>query len=640
MKKSLLILSMAAMAVNAVAFDQPVAGTADAPNYYVIKANRGVPYLAYSAEGVDAPNGKTNLTRTNDLTTANVWAVTAGTAEGSLVIKNYTADAYLMDFFNASGSTVASGASANTVSTPTDIFAIELDGAYALNINSADGSGVDGNYLTLDAPGGTVAYCGNWIPRAPSTGEGTSWWFTKVTPAPGQSMEDAVVAAMMQPAVDAAVDELGKYMASAPMVATELQAGVDQLKAMAPVVDFAAKIDEIKNAAISAANTALVAALNGKVYALKSPRRVTTATQGAYLAVNGEKTGYTGAVTYATENAAFTFASKDNGYTVYNAATQTYIGTAATPVADASAAQLIYPVLYNHGEFFGVALCNDAARNANGINWQSWNDGNVSFWSIADGGSIWALEVIDAEKAVADAIAKVKNALSPYIPNVYPAKDILEKAIADSEALTFSPELDAKADEIITKAYADVNNLLATGLDNKVVLLKYLRGNDFVEVVEGRCVHNAAPTANGRFVFNMAGEGAYTLYNSAAKLYLGPGEQVENQVVMTMVENAQESQPVYPVLHHFGDFYGVALPFSAEKTGNGLNMNGDPDLKSYTINDGGSIWGLVDPATSLQIETVEAAAPVREGIYDLSGRRLNAPVRGINIINGKKVLVK
>lgn len=42
-------------------------------------------------------------------------------------------------------------------------------------------------------------------------------------------------------------------------------------------------------------------------------------------------------------------------------------------------------------------------------------------------------------------------------------------------------------------------------------------------------------------------------------------------------------------------------------------------------------------ATSIA-EVVET--PAAEGIFDLSGRRLSAPVKGINIINGRKVLVK
>lgn len=44
--------------------------------------------------------------------------------------------------------------------------------------------------------------------------------------------------------------------------------------------------------------------------------------------------------------------------------------------------------------------------------------------------------------------------------------------------------------------------------------------------------------------------------------------------------------------------------------------------------------------TETAIEAVEVAAPAIEGIYDLQGRRLAHPSKGINIINGRKVLVK
>ncbi len=45
-------------------------------------------------------------------------------------------------------------------------------------------------------------------------------------------------------------------------------------------------------------------------------------------------------------------------------------------------------------------------------------------------------------------------------------------------------------------------------------------------------------------------------------------------------------------------------------------------------------------ATTTAIEEITVEAGKVQGIYDLQGRRLSAPVKGINIINGKKVLVK
>ena len=54
---------------------------------------------------------------------------------------------------------------------------------------------------------------------------------------------------------------------------------------------------------------------------------------------------------------------------------------------------------------------------------------------------------------------------------------------------------------------------------------------------------------------------------------------------------------------------------------------------------------LVDDAmltrkSSSGISTVTLDDRTRTGIYDLYGRRLNEPRKGINIVSGKKVIVK
>ncbi|MCM1309588.1 MAG: hypothetical protein NC301_01000 [Bacteroides sp.] len=54
---------------------------------------------------------------------------------------------------------------------------------------------------------------------------------------------------------------------------------------------------------------------------------------------------------------------------------------------------------------------------------------------------------------------------------------------------------------------------------------------------------------------------------------------------------------------------------------------------SFVIDQDGTVNGIDEVGAA-------PASKYAEGIYDLTGRRLNAPVRGINIINGRKVLVK
>ncbi len=61
MKKSLLILSLLALtATSARAFDTLERGTADSPNYYLIKSNSGR-YVSYSADEISVSSSVTHL---------------------------------------------------------------------------------------------------------------------------------------------------------------------------------------------------------------------------------------------------------------------------------------------------------------------------------------------------------------------------------------------------------------------------------------------------------------------------------------------------------------------------------------------------------------------------------------------------
>lgn len=56
--------------------------------------------------------------------------------------------------------------------------------------------------------------------------------------------------------------------------------------------------------------------------------------------------------------------------------------------------------------------------------------------------------------------------------------------------------------------------------------------------------------------------------------------------------------------------------------------------------DAASITLPADPTTAIREVQAADSTPIRHGIYDLQGRRLSAPVRGFNIIDGRKVYVK
>ena len=55
-----------------------------------------------------------------------------------------------------------------------------------------------------------------------------------------------------------------------------------------------------------------------------------------------------------------------------------------------------------------------------------------------------------------------------------------------------------------------------------------------------------------------------------------------------------------------------------------------------TLADGGSVPETGDAA----IEEITSPTNEPDVIFDLQGRRLSAPVKGLNIINGKKILIK
>ena len=142
-------------------------------------------------------------------------------------------------------------------------------------------------------------------------------------------------------------------------------------------------------------------------------------------------------------------------------------------------------------------------------------------------------------------------------------------------------------------------------------------------------------------------------------IYLDNTYVVENQpagtVVGKLTVSSEANNPVYsftvlgpysPILHRrtaapfeiSGDYLLTKEVFSLSKaesydieiTVTNLNNN-----KSYTK----SFSISVVDATAINAVTLDAAAGTK-GIYDLGGRAMSAPTRGLNIVDGKKVIIK
>lgn len=636
MKKFTLFLSMIAVAAGSAMADVPVAGTAEAPNYYVIKANRGIPYLTYSAEELTANTDgvTTHLFRSDALAPASVWAVTPGTAEGTVHIKSYVADAYFMVLANAAENGL--NAVGQTSETPVDMVLPEAaNGAFGIAL--ADESAM--TYRFLDATGGNSAYCGNWI----ANDAGTMWWFTQINVAEGQTMEEALAATFLTPMVEEAVAAFNNYKPLVPPAVSDvIDAAIAAVQAVQPSANAIAEFNEVYATQMANVKNALTTALNGGTYAIKNVRRAAENSQyGSYLYADAATGKFPTSDSFGEDVAHFTFKSVENGgYIIYNAATESYIGEGMAAVAAEESATAVYPFFAKSKDYYGVSMPFAADHSGQGMNIDT-NGNPLTTWSCTDDGSMWAIVDCSTDGIVAAAAAAVEEALAPYAATVAPVAEILNKAIADAKALEYSDDVVERAQAIKTQALADANALLATGLANKNFNLKILRNDNFLAATTEAInyVHTTTLDANAVFTFEAAADGGYYLH-SAVNGYVGPTEEREEEVWVTAVEDVASAVVVYPFLNANGGFSGISLGFNADGSGDGLNMNRADGLHTYLVADGGSIWGLTDAVEDSINSIVAEKATVMEGIYDLSGRKLAAPVRGINIINGKKVLVK
>ena len=72
-----------------------------------------------------------------------------------------------------------------------------------------------------------------------------------------------------------------------------------------------------------------------------------------------------------------------------------------------------------------------------------------------------------------------------------------------------------------------------------------------------------------------------------------------------------------------------------------MEMPADYDLRMIDCRqDGEVIFSAADFTHQSGIREVSADAPRRTGAYDLQGRQVDHPTRGLYIINGKKTLLK
>lgn len=670
MNKIVVLLSAMALAVNAYAADKLVAGTADAPNYYVLKAGRGVPYLAFSEEYINNGAGvETRLYRTTGLSEFNIWEVTPGDEEGTLHIAAFEHNYGLMNFINKDGSFYETNGIA-TVAKIRDIYPTYNDnGTVSLSINNVQGYETvrndDGTsvtyYYTLDATGGSSEFCGNWIPND----LGTNWSAYKLDMTNGY--EDAiakVTEAMLQETahkyIDQYVGSLQTYIDNVPWVAAELNAGIEELNNIEIKAGYDTIVAQIWQTTFDNANAKLATVFDGKTLAVRNMAEMNSNFKSNTLAVDTVNHKMVGLDGFSDPTATFVFKAVEGGYTLYNEATKRYLSSynspqyGCIPTAIADSAQVLYPVLHSFDGFSGIALpmVKNYTETTPGLNMQKRENTKVSYWSISGDAPVWSLVAADEEARVQVAIETGLAALKPYVANVPEMiAQIITPAISTLETIDASTATVTEVNELVESTLATANEALAGAMNGITLSLCNLRQDKFITVVDQEWAYSAYnDTPETSFTFKGQAEGGYILFNEAAGVYVGGTEDVMNeagQVIETNVLVAteeSEAMVVYPFLCSGGEYYGVAMAVEADPTSTtkALNTNnGKKIFHTYYASDAGSIFALVAPNTVINSIDEVNAVPVKfQGIYDLSGRKLSAPVKGINIINGKKVLVR
>ncbi len=600
MKKSLLFLSMAMLAGNAFAANVLEAGTADSPKYYVIKANRGLPWVTYTAEAKDNGGAQTTIYRANELSDAAIWAVVPGTAEGTVNIFNYTTKdsgekAYMFSFVTKDGKEFdgATGAVATT-GAANDIFTLDNgNGSYGLALNNLNGYFNSGFYA-FDATNNSE-FLGNWY----SCGDGgTQWWFyavdTNNIAGSLEAAQNATYADAMKVMVSQYVTNFTTYATAVPWVASDLNEGIAALNNLQPSADYEAQISAIWNEYIGNANASLNTVFNGKQVAFENLRRKTNGKVRPYISVG--ETNYPMSDNYATDpNAIFTLESNgESAYYMYNAATSTYYGKDKAPVATKEEATTLSFMLNSNGGFTGVNIFANGVAGSNALNVDERGNA-LTYYSGNDGGSIWSVLEADDETLVEQITSSAISQLQSYAEKV-PAMvaNILNAGIDEIKALSVSADLAEKTQGIVNTTIATANSLLTTGMNGFSMNIYYPRHNRYLSYNAETADWVAETTnesVNAIFTIKTV-EGGVVLYNPENNIYIGKAVVEGNQTNVLPATEESEAQVFTIELNNNSGFYGVSFVFTNEEgTERALNMNNNAKcLHNYDKADGGSIF--------------------------------------------------
>ena len=165
----------------------------------------------------------------------------------------------------------------------------------------------------------------------------------------------------------------------------------------------------------------------------------------------------------------------------------------------------------------------------------------------------------------------------------------------------------------------------------------YINNDNFVGVKNSltvgtiRLIDGGAPTYSGAIIGRMRGHANSKFENNY---------WLEESAVRGFGENSDESETVTE-----GQLKSGEICYRLNGDQSAINWYQTIATDDYPVlwNTSLQVWFYDDIYTNVDpdaIAEVKAEEPVRTGIYNLAGQRLEKMQRGINIVNGKKILVK
>lgn len=622
------------------------------PEYYVFesKRNSGKYLVDNEDELLTSQDKQTGFYCSDKVTPNMLWEVTEGYEEGTVWVKNYVTGRYMVDF--QYGCDV-------TLDKPIDIKILD---------NNGDGVMIHGVAAATNLDANNYNDCvGFWA----YGGDGSVWYQYLIDLTSADSAQDALdfffnVTKNMENAVKA----VEAYRNTLPGSAELVDKAVADLNAIDSAEGAKEKVDAIVASVPAGLRTILNKLAEEATPVVISNTRRAARNQAPYLAsvLNADSELTFNTVREINNSALWTvgFGDTEDDYTLFNLATSMFVGSDGAKPTDTEV------------QTFSVNFRDNGTINftqTNGSNLLNidTNGSPLTYWyDVNDQGSQWVLSALpqfeaDAENfvewndvvegvayqpisscsfTVTDGVSGEWTGLGRAVVFSFDQQtmDLQPLAVTvDTEAIAFDAEtktmnipLTAPLVDFLSYMIVFSENAFAITTEDGSVKYSPEMSSDWA------LVYYAPDKVAPLSVTPAAGE----VKNIATVVFDVPGaawydvSETEDLLVVTKDDEEILSLTSDDVYYNYYNEETGLYEIALNQTEVGTYKMVVPEaffLSNLGYNEEVTIvWTIID--TGITDVTINGEAA--EKIYDLQGRRLNRAIRGINIINGRKALVK